>query len=129
MRRAGLHEFDLAALAQAAVDDPHKDDDAEIRVVPAVDQQGLERRIAVAVPLLSHAAGAEVVAVVGAGEPFVAVRDALAVMGFDEVIVSMLPPSASRWMRLELPRRIRALGVPVIEVVGAEDPAPPLTAA
>jgi hypothetical protein len=92
-------------------------------------QRAAERRIAVAVPLLSDAAGAEVVAMVGAGEPFVAVRDALAVMGFDEVIVSMLPAAASRWNRLQLPRRIRALGVPVIEVIGAEEPVPPLSAA
>jgi len=92
-------------------------------------QRAAERRIAAAVPLLSRAAGAEVVAVVGAGEPLVAVQDALAVMGFDEVIVSMLPAGASRWLTLGLPRKIRALGVPVIEVVGAEEPARPLPAA
>jgi hypothetical protein len=92
-------------------------------------QRAAERRIAMAVPLLSRAAGAEVVAVVGAGEPLVAVRDALAVMGFDEVIVSMLPAGASRWLRLGLPRKIRALGVPVTEVVSADEPAPPLPAA
>ena len=87
-------------------------------------QREAERRIMAAVPLLSRAAGAEVVAVVGAGEPLVAVRDALSVMGFDEVIVSMLPPPTSRWLRLGLPRKIRALGVPVTEVIGAEEPAP-----
>lgn len=92
-------------------------------------QRAADRRIAAAVPLLSRAAGAEVVAVVGAGEPLLAVRDALAVMGFDEVIVSMLPAGASRWQKLELPRKIRALGVPVIEVVAAEEPARPLPAA
>ncbi len=92
-------------------------------------QRAAERQIAAAVPLLSRAAGADVVAVVGAGEPLVAVRDALAVMGFDEVIVSMLPAGASRWLKVELPRKIRALGVPVIEVVGVEEPAPPLPAA
>ena len=92
-------------------------------------QRAAERRIAAAVPLLSRAAGAEVVAVVGAGEPLVAVRDALSVMGFDEVIVSMLPAHASRWLRLGLPRKIRALGVPVIEVTGAAEPAPPVPAA
>jgi hypothetical protein len=92
-------------------------------------QRAAERRIASAVPLLSRAAGAEVVAVVGAGEPLVAVRDALAVMGFDEVIVSLLPAGASRWRQLGLPRKIRALGVPVIEVQSAEQPASPLPAA
>jgi hypothetical protein len=33
------------------------------------------------------------------------------------VIVSMLPARRSRWQRSDLPNRIRALGVPVIEVL------------
>jgi hypothetical protein len=101
------------------------------RVGNGVDpgQRAAERRIAAAVPVLSRAAGAEVVAVVGAGEPLVAVRDALEVMGFDEVIVSMLPAGSSRWLALQLPRKIRALGVPVTEVLSAEQPVPPLPAA
>jgi GABA permease len=87
-------------------------------------QRAAERRIAAAVPLLSRAAGSEVVAVVGAHEPFAAVRDAMHVMGFDEVIVSMLPAPTSRWMHLQLPGKIRTLGVPVTEVIGAELPTP-----
>jgi len=79
-----------------------------------------EQRIAAAVPLLSRAAGSEVVAVVGAQDPVAAVRDALKLMGFDEVIVSMLPARISRWRSLEVPDRIRTLGVPVTEVTGAE---------
>jgi hypothetical protein len=88
-----------------------------------------ERRIAAAVPLLSLAAGSEVVAVIGSHEPFAAVHDALRVLGFDEVILSMLPARTSRWLHLELPDRIRALGVPVTEVIGAEAPSSPQTAA
>jgi hypothetical protein len=92
-------------------------------------QRAAERQIAAAVPLLSRAAGSEVVAVIGAHEPFAAVRDALHLMGFDEVILSMLPARVSRWRQLELPRRIRALGVPVTEVTGADLPVSPLPAA
>jgi len=92
-------------------------------------QRAAERRIAAAVPLLSRAAGSEVVAVIGAPEPFTAVRDALHLMGFDEVIVSTLPPRVSRWLHIELPARIRALGVPVTQVTGADVPVPPLPAA
>jgi len=31
----------------------------------------------------------------------------------------MLPVSDSRWFRLDLPRKVRALGVPVTEVITA----------
>ena len=41
--RVGRHQLDLLALAQHAVDDAHEHDDAEIGVVPAVDQQRLQR--------------------------------------------------------------------------------------
>jgi hypothetical protein len=88
-----------------------------------------ERRITAAVPLLSRAAGSEVVAMIGSHEPFAAVRDALQLMGFDEVIVSTLAPGVSRWLRIELPARIRTLGVPVTEVTAAEVPTSPLPAA
>lgn len=88
-----------------------------------------ERRIAAAVPLLSRAAGSEVVAVVGAHEPVAAARDAIELMGFDEVIVSMLPARQSTWLRHRVPARIRSLGVRVIEVVASGPPAAPLPAA
>jgi hypothetical protein len=42
--RVGADHLDLLALAQFAVDDAHQHDDAEIGVVPAVDQQRLQRR-------------------------------------------------------------------------------------
>ena len=45
---AGGHELDLLALADGAVDDADEDDDAEIGVVPAVDQHRLQGRVAVA---------------------------------------------------------------------------------
>ncbi len=38
-----LHHADGLALLQDAVDDAHQNDDAEIGVVPAVDQHGLQR--------------------------------------------------------------------------------------
>jgi hypothetical protein len=79
-----------------------------------------ERRLDVAIPLLSGAAGSEVIGMIGSHEPFAAVQDALNLFGFDEVIVSMLPARLSRWLRLDLPRKVRALGVPVTEVMGIE---------
>ena len=40
---AGAHHADGLALLQHAVDDAHQHDDAEIGVVPAIDQHGLQR--------------------------------------------------------------------------------------
>ena len=48
VERAGLHHADAVALAQDAVEDADEDDDAEVGVVPAVDQHGLERGVRVA---------------------------------------------------------------------------------
>ena len=60
---------------------------------------------------------------VGSHEPLAAVQDALNLFGFDEVIVSMRPARLSRWLRLDLPHKVRALGVPVTEVIGVESAA------
>ena len=46
--RVGAHHADAHALADHAVDDAHEDDDAEIGVIPAIDQQRLQRRRLVA---------------------------------------------------------------------------------
>jgi hypothetical protein len=76
-----------------------------------------EERLELAIPLLSEAAGEPIIGVVGTHEPLAAVQDALNVLGFDEVIISMLPVRDSGWFRRELPRKVRALGVPVTEVI------------
>jgi hypothetical protein len=91
------------------------------RVVDPEDHgaQEAEARLEVALPLLSAAAGGPVVGVIGSPEPLAAVQDALNLLGFDEVIISMLPLRVSRWLRLDLPREVRALGVPVTQVICA----------
>src|SRR3546814_5245354 len=48
MDSARLHELDLLALLQRAVDHADKDDDTEIGVVPAIDEHRLERRVKIA---------------------------------------------------------------------------------
>ena len=78
-----------------------------------------EARLAAALPLLSDAAGEPIVGVVGAHEPFAAVQDALNLVGFDEVIISMRPGRLARWLHLDLARKIRALGIAVTDVTGA----------
>ena len=79
-----------------------------------------EARLEAAIPILSEAAGAPIIGVVGSSEPLIAVQDALDLLGFDEVIVSMLPVHRSRWFHIDLPRQVRALGVPVSEVICSE---------
>jgi hypothetical protein len=83
--------------------------------VPGISEA--EERLELAIPLLSEAAGEAIIGVVGTHEPLAAVQDALNVLGFDEVMISMLPVRDSRWFRLELPRKVRALGVHVTEVI------------
>lgn len=62
-------------------------------------------------------------AVLGDPDPIVAVSEIWDPMTFDEVIVSTLPTGMSRWMGLDLPRRLERLaGVPVRHVV-AQPPA------
>ena len=79
-----------------------------------------ETRLAAALPILSYAAGQDVDGIVGSHEPLAAIQDALNLLGFDEVIVSMLPARLSRWFHLDLPRKVRALGVPVTAVTAKE---------
>lgn len=80
-----------------------------------------EARVAAALPALSRAAGQEVVGVVGSHDPLAAIQDALNLLGFDEVMISMLPARISRWLHLDLPRKVRGLGIPVSEVIDKED--------
>jgi len=113
-RRAAAGWCTFTLLVPAAPDGPHR----------AVDPQGdgldeAEARLEAALPLLSAAAGEPVLGVVGAHDPLAAVQDTLNLLGFDEVIISMLPLRTSRWLRLQLPRAVRALGVPVTQVICA----------
>ncbi|HEX3834027.1 MAG TPA: hypothetical protein VHW04_18750 [Solirubrobacteraceae bacterium] len=87
---------------------------------------GAEDWLDAALPGLSRAAGDTVIGLVGREEPLMATRDALNLLGFDQVIIWMPPARESRWLGLDLPRKVRALGVPVSHVinaaVGADDP-------
>lgn len=73
-------------------------------------------QLASALPTLAAAAGQEVTGNVGDANPLCAVQDALHLDGFDEIILSTLPWRISQWLRVDLPSKIRALGVPVLHV-------------
>ena len=66
-----------------------------------------------AIPLLDTAAGSHVHGIVGATDPYEAVRQTLEHERYDEVIISTLPERVSRWVHLDLAHRIERFGVPV----------------
>jgi hypothetical protein len=114
-RRAAAGECTFTLLVPSAPRGLH-------RVVDPEDhgRDAAEQALSDALPRLWEAAGTPVSGMVGSHEPFAAVQDALNVEGFDEVIVSTLPVRVSRWLRLDLPRKVAALGVPVTTVTAPE---------
>ncbi len=70
-----------------------------------------------ALPRLSKAAGSDVTGNVGDPEPLMAIHDAVNLSGpYDEIIISTLPLGISRWLKLDLVSKTRALGLPVTHV-------------
>jgi hypothetical protein len=74
-----------------------------------------------ALPLLSQAAGADVSGSIGDPEPLMAIEDAVNLGRYHEIIVSTLPLGVSRWVKLDLVSKARALGLPVTHVVATSD--------
>jgi hypothetical protein len=72
-----------------------------------------------ALPVLEEAARTPITGVVGATDPYEAVREELSRGDYDEVIVSTLPTHVSNWLRRDLPHRVEQLGVPVVVVTAA----------
>jgi hypothetical protein len=73
-----------------------------------------------AIPLLEEAAGGHVEGIIGDTDPFIAVRDSVERLGFDEIIVSTLPARVSHWLRRDLPSRVEQLGLPLTVVTAAQ---------
>jgi hypothetical protein len=74
-----------------------------------------------ALPLLTRAAGSPVRGMIGSHNPLAAVHDALHLHGFDEILLSTLPVHVSRWLHIDLPRKVAALGVPLTTIVATGD--------
>ncbi len=73
-----------------------------------------------ALPKLSEAAGSEVAGSIGDAEPLMAIHDAVNAGSYDEIIISTLPLGVSRWLKLDLISKSRALGLPVTHVAAKE---------
>ncbi len=69
-----------------------------------------------ALPRLSDAAGSSVTGALGDPEPLMAVHDAVNLGTFDEIIISTLPRRVSKWLKLDLVSKTKALGIPVTHV-------------
>ena len=62
---------------------------------------------------------------VGDPDPVAAVHDSANFGSYDEVIVSTLPTHLSRWLRMDLPRKVaHATGLPVKHVVASQSKVP-----
>ncbi len=70
-----------------------------------------------ALPKLSEAAGSEVTGDLGDAEPLMAIQDAINLGHYDELIISTLPLGVSRWLKLDLVSKAKALGLPVTHVL------------
>jgi len=68
--------------------------------------------------------GATATGEIGDQQPMLAIGDSLISQPFDEIVLSTLPAGFSRWLRQDLPARVRrAYGVPVTHIEG-EAPVP-----
>jgi hypothetical protein len=75
-----------------------------------------------ALPLLERAAGSRVEGFGGSGEedPLEDIRRTVLEHEFDEILISTLPKRVSRWLKRDLPSRVRQLGLPVTVVSSPE---------
>ena len=81
-------------------------------------QEEARRVLEDALPKLSQAAGTEVTGELGNADPLDAIQDAINLGDYDEIIISTLPLGVSRWLKLDLISKARALGLPVTHVLG-----------
>jgi hypothetical protein len=66
--------------------------------------------------LREGATGGHVEGIIGDPSPMNAIQDAINIHGFDEVIISTLPTTVSKWVKLDLPSKVSGLGLPVTTV-------------
>jgi GABA permease len=86
---------------------------------PHGGRESAQRHMRAAIARL-RAAGVAVEGILGDPDPAVAVEQAWHPGDFDAVLVSTLPSRVSKWLRLDLPKRVERLtGVPVQHVVAS----------
>jgi len=109
---AGDAEIHVLVPASSGASWHAHDEDSDVRLAHERLQHAIEQ---------FSELGVEVTGEVGDFRPIEAIGDVLhREPPFDEIILSTLPSGPSKWMRMDLPRRVeRAYDVPVTHVVGA----------
>jgi hypothetical protein len=80
-----------------------------------------EHVLALALPLIDDAAGGHATGAVSTRhDPMDAIEETLHEGEFDEIILSTLPRSVSRWLHVDLPHRVAHLGLPLTTVVAKD---------
>jgi hypothetical protein len=95
--------------------------------VGTVGREAAERTLEDALEHLG-AAGLEVEGVVGDHDPIAAVMDEWDPQKYDDIVISTLPTGVSKWLQVDLPRRIeKSTGVQVTHVVAEPQKSEPRT--
>ena len=88
------------------------------------DTEQAAATLELAIPLLEQAVGGHINGIIGDTDPFVAMRETVAGIGIDEIIVSTLPARVSHWLRQDLPHRVEQFGLPVTVVTAQQSERP-----
>lgn len=92
-------------------------DSAEVVEARDLARKEANQRLADQLEQLHALTASKVRGEVSVGDPMAAVATVLNRAAFDEIIVSTLPASVSRWVRMDLPHRLhRRFGLPVTHV-------------
>jgi hypothetical protein len=89
------------------------------RVVDPEDQPLTETRTRLEAGLAAlrmRLPDARVDGMIGSHDPLAAVEDAVNAGDYDAVVISTLPARLSRWLHIDLPRKVADLGLPVTTV-------------
>jgi hypothetical protein len=79
----------------------------------AADRKAADWTLETALPLLTKAAGRKVEGLVSGPDPLDAITKVVREQQFDEIIISTFSRRTSKWLRRDLPRQVKALGLPV----------------